>query len=241
MRLTTMRQGREAASHRLGSTAQRLVALAVVLAGVLPARGQSFDASAFIGGRFGGVFNIEETGVPNFRANLGDSLTFGAGGGFRFDQEDCVGCGLIEFRWMRQDTHLTVKQDPLAPPMVNPLGATATAFRAPVTLDHFLGDFTREWPMEGAKSVRPFLTGTLGAVHISAPAAGATRFVFGLGGGFKVFPTHHWGLKFQAEYLPIVLHGALEPIVCTAGTCAVALTGGIANQFTVSLGPVFRF
>jgi hypothetical protein len=221
---------------------KRLVAFVVFLAGGISAHGQSFDFSAFVGGRFGGVFNLEQTGVPNYRANLGDSLTFGAGGGFRFDQEDCVGCGLIEFRWMREDTHLTVKQDPLAPPpppMVNPL--SATAFRAPVTLDHFLGDFTREWPMEGAKAVRPFLTGTLGAVHISAPAAGATRFVFGLSGGFKVFPTHHWGMKFQAEYLPIVLHGALQPIVCAAGSCAVALTGGIANQFTVSVGPVFRF
>ena len=213
------------------------MALAVLLGGVMSARGQSIDISPFIGGHFGGSFNLEQAGEPNFRAHLRDGLSYGISGGFRFDQEDCVNCGLVEFRWMRQNSRLTVKQDPLAL-VPTPLGATA--FSAPVTLDHFLGDFTREWPLESAKSVRPFITGTLGVVHISAPAAGATRFAFGLGGGFKAFPSQHWGFKLQAEYLPIVLHGEAQPVVCVA-SCVAILSGGLANQFTVSVGPVFRF
>jgi hypothetical protein len=238
MKRTTMLQGREDASHRLQHAAKkRLVALAVILGGVTSAHGQSIDISPFIGGRFGGSFNLEQAGQPNFRANLRDSLSFGISGGFRFDQEDCANCGLIEFRWMRQNSRLTVKQDPLA---LTPTPLGAAAFSAPVTLDNYLGDFTREWPLESAKSVRPFITGTLGVVHISAPAAGATRFTFGLGGGFKAFPSQHWGFKLQAEYLPIVLHSAVQPVVCVA-SCVAILTGGLANQFTVSVGPVFRF
>jgi hypothetical protein len=202
---------------------------------VVSASAQSWDINPFVGGRFGGSLKLEEVGQPNFHARIEDNLSFGISGGFRFDQEDCTQCSLIEFRWMRELTHVSSKPDPLAPTPY-----TTTSFRAPLTMDHFLGDFTREWVLEGAHAVRPFVTGTLGAVRMEAPASSATRFAFGLGTGFKVFPSSRWGLKFQVEYLPIVLSAEVQRLACIGG-CIVVLNGGIANQFTASVGPVFRF
>jgi hypothetical protein len=224
------------ASHRtrkiISRSGRLLTALLVTLAS---AHGQGYDITPLFGGMFGGSFKLEQQGVPNINANLQDSFTFGVAGGIRIDAEDCEKCALIEFRWMRQDTHLTLKQDPL---VVTPY--TATTFRPSVTLDRYLGDFTYEFNQEDAPYIKPYIIASLGAVHISAPAAGATRFVFGLGTGIKIFPKPHWGFRLQVEYLPIVMQGSAQRIVCTTG-CIVSLSGGLANQFEATFGPVFRF
>ena len=212
-------------------SARLFAALLVTLAS---AYGQNYDITPLFGGMFGGTVKLEQQGAPNIHANLQDSFTFGVAGGIRIDAEDCEKCALIEFRWMRQDTHLGVAQDPL---VVTPYGAT---FRPSVTLDRYLGDFTYEFNQEDAPLIKPYIIASLGAVHISAPASGATRFVFGLGTGIKIFPKPHWGFRLQVEYLPIVMQGAAQRIVCTTG-CIVSLSGGLANQFEATFGPVFRF
>ena len=207
----------------------------LLLVAFLPARAQQFEVSPMIGGRFGGSLKLEQQGQPNFHANIADSWAFGLSGGIVIDGDDCLHCALIQFRWLRDSTHLTLPHDPLAPA---PQGSNL--YRPSVTLDHFLGDFTREWPVEDVQGLRPFITGTLGAVRMGAPASSATRFVFGLGAGLKVFPTERWGLRLQVEWLPIVLHAELQTLVCSGG-CTVVLNGGITNQFLVSVGPAFRF
>ncbi len=132
------------------------------------------------------------------------------------------------------ESHLSVKQDPLS---VNPL---ATPFRQSISLDHFLADFTHEFIVREAPHIQPFLTGTLGASLLSAPASGGTRVAFGIGAGVKIFPTARWGLRLKAEYLPTLMHTELQTLVC-AGGCVVVLNGGVMNQFEVSIGPSFRF
>jgi hypothetical protein len=222
--------------HRSGAMNRlRVIAAVVLFSTVFTAQAQKFEVSPFVGGRFGGSLKIEQPGQPNFHANIADGIAYGVSGGLVIDGDDCVRCALIEFRWMRASTHLSIPQDPLVPTPLSP-----TAFRPSVTLDHFLGDFTREWPLEDVRVLRPFIVGTLGAVRMGAPASSATRFVFGIGTGFKVFPAPRWGIRVQAEYLPIVLHAELQTLVC-AGGCTVVLNGGISNQFQVSVGPAFRF
>jgi hypothetical protein len=226
------------ASHptrNLISRSSRL--LAALLLSLASAHGQGYDITPLFGGMFGGSVKLEQEGVPNFHANLQDSFVFGVAGGIRIDAEDCEKCALIEFRWTRQDTHLTLKQDPLVP---TPYAAGATTFRPAVTIDRYLGDFTYEFVQEDVPYLRPYIIASLGAAHISAPAAGATRFVFGIGTGIKIFPKPHWGFRLQVEYLPIVMQGAAQRIVCTTG-CVVSLSGGLANQLEATFGPVFRF
>ena len=205
-----------------------------LLVGVLSARGQKYEITPLVGGMFGGTVKLEQQSVPNFDAHLEDRLSYGIAGGIRFDADDCRDCDSIEFRWMRQNTHLALSQDPIVAPNIAPV------FHPEVTLDHFLGDFTHEWHIKESKAILPFLTATLGAVRISTPEAASMRFVFGFATGVNVFPKRHWGFRFQAEYLPIVMQSELQRVVCRV-SCIVALDGGILNQFQVSVGPAFRF
>ena len=208
------------------------IALALSLS---TAHGQRYEITPFVGARYGGSLKLEQQGAPNVEARLADSISYGIAGGFRFDDEECEGCNLFEFRWIRQRTHIGLKQDPL---VVNPLGVTA--FRPAVTLDHFLGDLTHEWSLQGAPAFKPFALLSLGAARMSTPAASTTRFVFGIGAGLKVFPRRNWGFRFQVEYLPMVMHADLQQVICTGG-CIVVIGGGVMNQFEVSVGPTFRF
>jgi hypothetical protein len=208
---------------------------AVATLGVSAAYAQQYEITPLVGARLGGTIDLEQAGVPNFKAHLADSITFGVAMGFRFDGDDCEKCNLVEFRWMRQNTHLTVKQDPLVATPYN-----VSLFRPAVSLDHYLADFTHEWTASETPYLSPFVTATLGAAYLSGPASGATRFVFGISTGIKVFPARNWGFRVQVEYLPMVMHAELQTLVCTGG-CVVVLTGGLMNQFNVTIGPAFRF
>ena len=200
------------------------------------ASGQRFDITPLVGARYGGALKLEQQGTPNFEAHLADGISYGIAGGFRFDDEGCEGCNLFEFRWMRQGTHLSLKLDPTLAP--TPL--TVGAFRPALTLDHFLGDLTHEFDIQGAPAFKPFALLSLGAARMSTPAASTTRFAFGIGTGLKVFPGRNWGFRFQVEYLPIVMHAQVQQVICTGG-CIVSIGGGVMNQFEVTVGPTFRF
>jgi hypothetical protein len=75
---------------------------------------------------------------------------------------------------------------------------------------------------------------------MSTPADTAVRFEFGIGGGVKVFLKRHWGFRFYAEYLPMLMEGEVQKVVCSGG-CIVVLNGRLMNQFAVTVGPIFRF
>lgn len=217
---------------------RRCYVLGILLASAAAAYGQKYEITPLIGGVFGGTWNLEQQGVPNVEAHFGDRLSFGIAGGVRFDGDDadnCRRCNLIEFRWLHQETHLWPDQDPILSPLI-----ATSAFHPRVTLDHFLADFSHEWSIEDSKMVAPFLTASLGAVRMATHEAATARFVFGIGTGVKMFPTRHWGVRFEVEYLPIVKSAELQRVVCVVG-CVVALDGGLMNQFQISVGPAFRF
>ena len=74
---------------------------------LVPAYGQSYEITPIVGARLGGTMELEQTGTPNFKASIADSISFGVAGGYRFDSVDTEGHDLIEFRWTRQDSLLT--------------------------------------------------------------------------------------------------------------------------------------
>jgi hypothetical protein len=211
---------------------------------ITPARGQKFDVTPLVGGMFGGTVQTqqENTQGPTVRATLSDSFSFGVAAGFRFEGDDvdlnsCEDCSLVEFRWVRRLSNLNLQNTPLLLP--TPLGSAVA--QPSVTIDHFLGDFTHEWVVEAnGTPLRPFLTASLGAAHMGTPQAGQTRFAFGFSTGMKVFPQQRWGIRFQVEYLGIVMSAGAQQVIC-AGGCIVVLDGGVMNQFQVSAGPIFRF
>lgn len=205
-----------------------LILSALIVA--VAASGQMVEIAPFAGGTFGGSIKLQQEDQTDRNiANFSNSAGFGVAGGIRYDADECTNCNVIAFRWMWQNTHLVYKDIP-----------NSNVIRIPLTMNYFMGDFTREFPISDTHDrVRPFVTASLGAVHMSAPAQDSTKFVFGIGGGLTVFPKPRWGFRFQAEYLPIVMHGDVQ-LVCV-GTCVIALDGGLINQVVLSGGPVFRF
>jgi hypothetical protein len=210
---------------------------AALLVTIVPAFGQTYEITPLVGGLFGGTVKIEQEGQPNFHAHFTDRLSYGVAAGVRFDADDCEKCNTIQFRWLRQQSHLTLDdQDAFVAPVTG-----TPSFYPLVTANDFLGDFSHEWPLKYHKYVAPFLTLTLGAAYLTTPQAGATRFEFGASTGVKVFPTQHFGMRFQVEYLGIVEDANAQRLTCFGGTCLVLVNGSVINQFMVSAGPAFRF
>ena len=202
-------------------------------AGLGLAYAQKFEITPLAGVTWAGTVELEQLNLPNFNAHVENTISYGLAGGFRFDGDDCDECNVIEFRWLRQPSHLTLRENPLVqgPP---------APFRPSFTIDRILTDFTREWFYGEAKSVRPFVMGSLGAALITTPVSTEPRFMFGIGTGVKFMSRRHFGVRLAVEYVPIVMHTALQRVVCVNG-CVVALNGGIMNQFDVNVGPIFRF
>jgi hypothetical protein len=212
----------------------------ILFATLTPAIAQKYEVTPFVGGRYGGTLEVQSEGgfhsVPD--ANLKGSLSFGVAAGVHFDDDlgdFCEGCAYVGFRWARQKTNLNL--DGLSLSTVSP--SLVGASRPSVSMDHFLVDFAREWPVANGKAI-PFMTGSLGAARLGAPAGSSTKFAFALGAGVKIFPERRFGLRVQAEWLPVVMHAEVQRLIC-AGGCIVGLGGGLMNQFEVSIGPTFRF
>jgi hypothetical protein len=202
----------------------------VAFLSVAPIYGQNFEAAAVAGGAFGGTIKLEQPFTSNLHAHVADTFVYGFAAGFRFDGEDCQQCSTIDFRWTRQDTHFSAEPTPFTP-----------ALRPSLAIGRYLVDFTHEFAVEDYPIVKPFLTFTMGLARLATPQSTFVRGVFGLGTGVKIFPSHKYGVRVQAEYLPIVLSAGVQNVICGGGGCLVALGGGIVNQFQVSAGPEFHF
>ena len=216
------------------------LALLGLLATLAPVYGQRYEITPLFGGRFGGTIKAEDQERGIFgKVALKDSASFGVAAGFHFtdntDFDYCEGCAYIGFRWMRQKSKMRFDEFPLT---VNPL--TGGIAQPSYALDHLMGEFVREWPLEDNAHLRPFVTASVGAAVMSTDVGRNTRFAFGLGGGTKIFPTKRFGIRLQFEWLPTVMHAEIERLACYGG-CIVGLGGGLLNQFEVTIGPIFKF
>ncbi|HXY48667.1 MAG TPA: hypothetical protein VEI01_04385 [Terriglobales bacterium] len=187
-----------------------------------------FDLTPLLGYRtsitFTGQPGMEGVTLP--RVVLEASPSYGFAFGVRLDEED-----LIEFRWTRQDTQTHVQ------------GAVVVPSTPQVTLDQFHGDFTHEYILEPWQGrTRVFIMASVGGTHVSGSAdtSSFTRFSFGIGGGFKIFPNRHLGFRIQAEWLPVWVNPEVNAFICGAG-CVIRLGGTLSSQGDVSLGPELRF
>jgi hypothetical protein len=166
----------------------------------------------------------EVEGGASAEVRLDSNPSFGVAAGVRFNDDS-----LVEFRWTRQDTQLRIT------------GAVNVP-RQRVLLDQYHFDFTyeyaiRDWPAW----VRPYVMGGLGATRLTSTVntVGFTRFSFGLGGGIKAFPSHHFGIKAHGQWLPLWITPEVRAF-CSVG-CVVHIDGQLASQFEFSVGPIVRF
>jgi hypothetical protein len=93
----------------------------------------------------------------------------------------------------------------------------------------------------GGARVRPFLTGTLGLSHFAVEADHEVRFTVGAGGGVKVFPVSHVGVRLDARILATFLDAGSSTIACgNRGTCLVGLNLNIAWQAVFSAAVIIK-
>jgi hypothetical protein len=119
---------------------------------------------------------------------------------------------LVEFRWTRSTSTLRFDA-PFAQ-----LGASL----GDVTLNQFHADFTREFVIPEVKGLRSF----------------------GFGAGLKQFLGSRFAIRAEAKWLPILIDPQVGPWACGTvgiGGCVVTVTGPLAQQFELSVGPVLRF
>lgn len=150
----------------------------------------------------------------------------------------------IEFLWNRQFS--TFSADNPAPSLE----------LADVSVDNFFGNFVYNW-LEREAKVRPFMFIGLGATHYSPgdPVAiatpvttrnsidGATKFAWTVGGGVKVYPAEHVGIRLNARWTPTYIKSDAAGLWCDPyyPTCWVLGDPDYSNQFSINGGITLRF
>jgi hypothetical protein len=154
---------------------------------------------------------------------ISEKPSYGFGVGIRLNEED-----LVEVRWARQSSDIHFSD--------------SNSASTEVVLHQVHLDCTHEFIMDSWPTwVRPYVIGSVGGTHINGMGNSAfTRFSFGLGTGLKVYLSRHVGLRFQVEWLPIVINPEVAAFVCGRG-CVVHLSATAVSQGEIAVGPVFRF
>jgi len=94
------------------------------------------------------------------------------------------------------------------------------------------------------ETVRPFLSGGLGATHFAPHGNGMNRktyFSLSLGGGVKIPISGHVGLRFEGRGFLTVLPDATDVFCVSSGgaVCGVKARGDVLGQFLLMTGVTF--
>jgi hypothetical protein len=92
----------------------------------------------------------------------------------------------------------------------------------------------------GNGRVRPFLTGVLGLTRYAAGGDSEVRFTVGAGGGVKLFPASHVGLRLDGRVYTTFVDADARFAACGTGTCVAALHVDVVWQAEFTAGIVFR-
>jgi hypothetical protein len=207
----------------------RIAMLLVAAWGPVPLA-QAVDIAPFVGYRFGGNINVNDTGTTSgttteSNLNLGDTTSYGLILDFDLDPQR-----QIEIYLSRQNTQLTASQ-----PFIG-----YSQFDLTVDYYHIGGLY---FPEEGAVGrFRPFVSGTFGLTRMDPTGAGLSTenfFSLALGGGATYFPVKYVGLRFDARliYTAVNTDGA---IFCSGG-CVVSVSSQGFTQTEIGASVVFRF
>ena len=113
-----------------------------------------------------------------------------------------------------------------------------------MTVDHWQGGGLQEYDI-GRPHVRPFLTGTLGLTRYAANGDNEIRFTLGAGGGVKLFPSRHVGLRLDGRAYMTFADANITLFACsTLGFnqgCLVGFDANIVWQAEFTAGLVVKF
>ena len=126
-----------------------------------------------------------------------------------------------------QSAHISVPSRPFEPPT-----------RWHVTVDHLQGGGLQEFA-DGR--VRPFVTGLVGLTRYAALGDSEIRFTVGAGGGVKLFPLSHIGVRLDGRVYATFLDADARFLACGPGVCVSALHVDLVWQAEFTAGLVLRF
>jgi hypothetical protein len=201
----------------------QVISLLMVMTGWLAcaadARAQSVEVMPFGGYRFGGDFfelvtgrPVDTDGAPAVGVVVDVPLSEGL---------------QVEGLFTRQRAHV--------PGLANSVGSVS---RSRVTVDHWQAGGLQEFR---AGQVRPFLTGLLGLTHYAAESDNEVRFTVGAGGGVKLFPVPHIGVRLESRLFATFIDAEGRFGACTPGTCIVAIRADVVWQTEFTAGLIVRF
>jgi hypothetical protein len=185
-----------------------------------PATGnaQAIEVTPFVGYRFGGAFFERVTGQS---VDLDGARAIGAVVNVKFNDE-----GLFaEALFTRQEASLTFPGGLFTPPA-----------DWQITVDHWQGGGRQEFGTN--PRVRPFLTGLLGLTHYAAEGDNEIRFTLSAGGGVKLMPMRHVGVRLDGRVFATFADVEGRVIACSPGVCLVAIDADILWQAEFSAGLV---
>ena len=180
---------------------------------------QSVEIGPIAGYRFGGDFFELITGQPvdqDGALALGGVVDVPIANGLQFE-------GLFT----HQHAHVLVPARPLFP---------STLWR--MSVDHWQAGALQEL---SRGRVRPFLAATLGLTRYAAEGDNEIRFTLGFGGGAKLFPTRHVGLRLDSRLFATFVDAGRSVIACSRGLCFLAIHAHVVWQAEFTAGLVFRF
>lgn len=114
-------------------------------------------------------------------------------------------------------------------------GAVRTA---DLLVDHWMAggtqDIGRGWAV-------PFLSGLLGLTRFGGDGDSEVRFSLAGGGGVKLLPTEHVGVRLDGRVYAVFVDGGASTGVCSPSLCVVALDAAVLWQAELTAGVVVSF
>ena len=182
---------------------------------------QTVEVTPSFGYRFGGDLFERVVGQP---VDLDGAHTVGGMVNVRFRQP-----GLFaEALFTHQEARLTVPRGLFAPPK---------DWR--ITVDHWQGGGLQEFG--NSQRMRPFLTGLLGLTRYAAEGDSEIRFAVGGGGGVKLMPLRHVGVRLDGRVFATFADIDGRGLACTVGVCLIALNTDMVWQLEFTAGLVVAF
>ena len=196
-----------------------LTAAACLLGTAAVASAQSVEVAPFTGYRFGGGFFEFVTRYPvdlDGAQSLGAALDVPFSNGFQ-----------LEGLFTHQQAQVLV-----------PAPAFGPVARWQISVDHWQAGGLQEF---GRGRLVPFLTGTLGLTRFAAADDSEIRFTAGAGGGVKLFPSRHVGVRFDGRVFATFVDADVRVGVCSTGGCLLSFYTDVLWQADFTAAVVFRF
>ena len=186
------------------------------LAGIASA--QTVQVAPFGGYRFGGDLYEEITATS---LDIDGSPSVGAVVDVFLDRDLSV-----TFVYSHQDARVDVPRPPGAPQ------------RVAMSIDHWHAGGTQEF---GRGAVQPFLIGTLGLTRYGGGGDSEVRFSMAAGGGVKVMPSRHLGLRLDGRAYAVFVDGGVDSGICAPNVCVLGFDLSVAWQAEFTAGLVVSF